>query len=235
MKQTAYTTTKETYLLSNMTDIQKAIINYRKTWVRGKQGGTVKALAELCHVSPRTIYYWLEGDTRFLWTDIHVEKISQATLQRTHGQYFCSYTVFTTVSYGIHMAVLDPICRSRWLCGIHLLFPSVMLAYPKPTKKKLSSYQKAKQGLIQQTLPEEKKKALERDNHQCISCSSRSSLTFSHCYWHNSEVIRDETRNLYYRGCILCLKCHERIPKEPRFDYFCKQYVWARHPDIYYL
>lgn len=128
-----------------------------------------------------------------------------------------------------------------WLIppSLHPLFADLLLctmiqSYPKQVRKKLSLHEKAKQGLIQRTIPEEKKKAMERDNHQCISCGSRNSLTFSHILWHVSERIYDATRNLFYRGCILCLKCHERIPKEPHFDYFCKQYVFGKHPNIYY-
>lgn len=144
----------------------------------------------------------------------------------------CFYTILSRRDL-LYLAVFRTLYSINCVSAPRLLL-CTMIAYPKTIKKKLSIDQKAKLGLIQRTIPGEKKKALERDNHQCISCGTNNSLSFSHCYWHSSEVIRDETRNLYYRGCILCLKCHERIPKEPRFDYFCKQYVWGKHPDIYY-
>ena len=106
---------------------------------------------------------------------------------------------------------------------------------PKPTKKKLTQYQKAKLGLIQQTIPAEKKKALERDNHQCIACgeNSRYALTFHHVLWHSSERIHDETRNLYWRGVILCMNCHTTIPVDRDLDHKCRMHLLAHHPDKY--
>jgi len=50
-----------------MTELQKAIIAYRKTWKQGKEGGTIKSLATLLGKSPRTINYWLYG--KRTWED----------------------------------------------------------------------------------------------------------------------------------------------------------------------
>lgn len=103
----------------------------------------------------------------------------------------------------------------------------------KPIKKKLTQYMKAKLGKIQQTLPEEKKKALERDGHQCISCNATDTLDFHHIAFHNSERIYDDTRNLYYRGVILCRSCHGTLPRNTHLDDYCRSWLAARHPDIY--
>jgi len=105
---------------------------------------------------------------------------------------------------------------------------------PKPTKKKITQYQKAKLGLIQMTLPAEKKKALDRDGHKCISCGATGNLDGHHIAFHNSERIYDETRNLYYRYAILCRSCHSTLPANKHLDEYCRLYVWGKHPDIYY-
>lgn len=105
---------------------------------------------------------------------------------------------------------------------------------PKPTRKKLTQYQKAKLGLIQMTLPAEKKKALERDGNQCISCNATDLLDAHHVAYRNSERIYDETRNLFYRYVILCRSCHSTLPANNYLDEYCKMYLWNKHPDIYY-
>lgn len=104
---------------------------------------------------------------------------------------------------------------------------------PKPTKKKLSKLQKAKLGLIQWTIPAEKKKALERDNYRCVCCQSQDMLDWHHIFWHSSERIYDETRNLFYRGVTLCRRCHMRIPESKSLDEACRMYLRWQHPEIY--
>ena len=74
-----------------MTELQKAIKAYRQTYRQGKPGGTIKALALLCKVSPRTIVYWENG--KKCWAE-HAKKtkrsfpdylslIQKATQERT--------------------------------------------------------------------------------------------------------------------------------------------------------
>jgi len=104
----------------------------------------------------------------------------------------------------------------------------------KPKRKKLTQYMKAKLGKIQQTLPEEKKKALERDGHQCISCNVTDGLDAHHVAYKNSERIYDKTRNLFYRYVILCRSCHSTLPGNKHLDEYCRLYLWGKHPDIYY-
>jgi len=106
------------------------------------------------------------------------------------------------------------------------------MLYEKPKKKVLSLYEKAKLGKIQMTIPKEKAKAMERDR-KCISCDGLDTLDFHHVAYKNSERIYDETRNLYYRGVILCRSCHATLPRNTHLDEYCRLYLTHKHPEIY--
>lgn len=57
-------------ILFSMTDLQKAILAYRKTYKPGKPGGTMVALAALLGKNRRTMNNWLSGETA-PWSPAH--------------------------------------------------------------------------------------------------------------------------------------------------------------------
>lgn len=75
-----------------MTEIQKAILAYRKTWIRGKSGGTILALSHILNQSKGTIYNWLKGKPPTVspshhlrgWTQEDVEKILEEIQNPTY-------------------------------------------------------------------------------------------------------------------------------------------------------
>lgn len=94
---------------------------------------------------------------------------------------------------------------------------------------KKSDNQKAKEGKIQRTIPSEKLKAFLRDKGCIIPlCPVRAyeKLDFHHIHHHNSERIYDETRNLHFRGVMLCRDHHRKLTDgDKKLDTHCHEYI----------